>query len=637
MVELIKLINKEQLQIEEQLQQEDKTAIFYKEFFKKNPCSTIKTAAQSNKCDLAIALIARNHPELDIEEIKKAVHSNGIIFESLDTESFEIICAVIEKLEKDEFVDFVREHLVGKKKLKFKDVFKEEAQIAYVLENHLKELDLSPTDFVSFMDLYLALPEEIAEAVSIIYALEEIETERESRQYIVQKACEDMGIKLKGKERKKIVAEEIEMNWQLAAVMKPIEEAKEYGRKKESEEKTRRKMLSKNKATYERLINILYAAKPEEEIRGIETIVEKIPNEEIRLHTLRTVYTHNKAVYDAMSAEYKTLAANDASHYQILLAKHGISPETYQVGTIMNNSIEDTEEMLQQLARLKITSAKDIIKVLSQSNLETIKPIVELVDRGIITSELIVNNNNMLNPTSKEYENFMTNLEVVLEKRINPRHLNACEYVFLSTHSRFKENLEVLESYDLTSSIKTGKDYDFLAGTELTLAIDTLLELGYEKNLLENLELLNYKDKFDRLRVLKALNVPVTTTEDLLEVLTTDKFIMPDNVIENYIYNAVDYNLPSNIIISKEPKKKVSDITRLNDFSYTSRTYSFDGILISKNKVHRNLSTVDTATNVSDRLLYSVIKGSTLTDEELETIHSSLTQKKSTNKTNKKQ
>ena len=47
-----------------------------------------------------------------------------------------------------------------------------------------------------------------------------------------------------------------------------------------------------------------------------------------------------------------------------------------------------------------------------------------------------------------------------------------------------------------------------------------------------------------------------------------------------------------NVIEVEEPKKKVSDVTRLASFSNTERTYDIGGVLISKNRVHRNLSHV---------------------------------------------
>ena len=50
---------------------------------------------------------------------------------------------------------------------------------------------------------------------------------------------------------------------------------------------------------------------------------------------------------------------------------------------------------------------------------------------------------------------------------------------------------------------------------------DCLLELGYESNLEECLELLNHKDRFARLKLLKSLNMGVSTTEELFILPTT--------------------------------------------------------------------------------------------------------------------
>lgn len=636
MMELLKAIHIEQFKIDEELATEDKQVQFYRKFLKNNFLGSIESAAKADSCDLAIALIVKNKPDLDIEQVQRAVYGNRKIFEKVTAEDIEGVINLIAAIHNDGITESVKEILQNGTS-PFLSIFKKEGKAAAAIELSAVALGCTIEDFIAFMDLYISENEQTHNALAVINALREIEKERATYHESLEQDLAKFGIKVKAKDSRRFVSDQIKSSWDIPLIHKVLKEVTDYGQKKDSEDKNRKRHLKKKKCIYEKLEKNINRAVQGGEIRNIDSIIGDIKDPDIRMQILKVIYLHNKAIYDVMSSEYETLSANDSSRYQVLLAKYGISPESYEVGSIMNNSIEDTEKMLQQLVNLKFTVPKDLLKILQESNLETTSNIITLTERGIVTRTLLSNHKNVFNPTSKEYELFMRNLAIFQEKQINPRYLSTNDHIFTTTPQRLRQSIKTLEKYELTSMMKVGMDCSFLAKPDLAPAIDTLLELGYEKNLLENLELLNYKDKFDRLRVLKALNVPVTTTEGLLEVLTTDKFIMPDNVIENYIYNAVDYNIPSNIIISKEPKKKVSDITRLNDFSYTSRTYSFDGILISKNKVHRNLSTVDTATNVSDRLLYSVIKGSTLTDEELETIHSSLTQKKSTNKTNKKQ
>ena len=92
--------------------------------------------------------------------------------------------------------------------------------------------------------------------------------------------------------------------------------------------------------------------------------------------------------------------------------------------------------------------------------------------------------------------------------------------------------------------------------------------------------------------------------------------MMPDNEISSYIYNAVNYLQPNVEITEASP----INLEQLEEYSKTKRTYSFDGILISKNKVKRNLSTVSEETPQDDKLIYGLVHESILSDEEFETI-----------------
>ena len=286
--------------------------------------------------------------------------------------------------------------------------------------------------------------------------------------------------------------------------------------------------------------------------------------------------------------------------------------------------------MLEILSRLSIKTPSNLLTIIQNSDLETIENIFALAERGIITGNLVQNHISLFNPSSKEYESFMRNLDLITKKKLNPHYFTASEEMLTIPHQRFATSLKTLDDYQLLPNLKTGMNLSFMQEQGLHDAIDTLLELGFESNLEECLELLNFKDKFSRLSVLKTLNIPVTDTKELLEILQTDKFYVPDNEIPNYIYNATKYHLPKNVIEVEEPKKKVSDVTRLASFSNTERTYDIGGVLISKNRVHRNLSHVLATGKPTERIIYGVLKDATLSDEEVLKVVAAITPQKQT-------
>lgn len=632
MINILRMINKEKNLIDQELLEEDERLEFYREIFSRNSCTTLNEAIKANHSDLAVAIILNNEPEISVEEAKRVVYSNRDIFENLNIEAIGELVKLIDGLANNEdLYSSVRKHLRKEKGIKISSIFSQEGQIALMIQHLADTMDTTPEAFLDFIDVFLEHSHGFVLSLSTVATLREVKEDREMHYQMIQDLCEEENARVKTKVQDKWVSEMVRDVYDVKTLLHPIVEAKKEYHNLDQDQKNRRRYLSKTKVIYEQLETNLYKAISEGEVRNIEALLKKVPSDEIRMAILKLVYNHNHEIYKKLSKEYQELAANDASHYQVLLAKYGISPEHYEVGTVMENSIDDLTNMLSILSKLKITSPEEILVIIQNSDLETLTNLYGLAERGIITSNLLSNYQNLFNPSSKEYEDFMRNLSLITKKKLNPHYFTTSEEVLITPHQRIETSIKTLEEYSLVSNIKTGMNLSFLKEEDLAPAIDTLLELGYEKNLEESLELLNYRDKFDRLRVLKVLNIPVSTTEELIEVLTTPKFYIPDTEIPNYIYNAAQYHLPSNVVEVTEPKKKTTDVQRLSSFSETDRTYSFNGVLISKNKVHRTLSHVLATGKPTDRLKYGVLKDSILTDEEVLKVVAALTPQKTTN------
>ena len=629
MINILRMISKEKLRIEQELLEEDERLTFYQKFFKENKTSTLTDAINLNHSDLALAIIINMEPTLSVEEAKEVVYGNRDIFENLNFESISELVRLIDGLANDpELYEDIKKAATTGADQKFLSKFKKESQMASMIRMLTDSMDTTPQLFFDFVDMFIENSEAFVIALSTVATLKDIREEKEMHYQMIQGLCEEEGAKIKRKVQDKWVSEMVRDDYKIANLLKPISDARNEYHHLEQEQRNRRRHLSKCQVIYESLETNLYKALQSGEVRNVETLLKKVPSEEIRVAILKLVYKHNQEIYKSLSEEYRVLAANDASHYQVLLAKYGISPEDYEVGTVMENSIEDLESILKLLAKLSITNPTEILSVIQNTNLETVTNIQGLTERGIITSKLLTEHQSILNPNSKEYEDFMRNLSLISKKKLNPHHFTSAEEVFVTDHESFTSSIKTLEDYELLSNIKSGMNLSFLKDSNLSESIDLLLELGYESNLEECLELLNYKDKFDRLKVLKELNIPASSTATLIDILTTDKFYVSDSEISNYIYNAAPYNLPRGIVAVEEPKKKVSDVSRLSAFSNTSRTYSFDGVVISKNRVHRNLSHILATGKPTDRLVYAVLNGATLNDEEVSKVKTSLAPQK---------
>lgn len=635
MVELLRNIHKEQEEVARQLETEDKQLQFYQSFFKRDSYSTLKSLENVDKFDLAVAILMAENPELDVAYVKKAVNDNKTFFDGLDKTTLMKFSEVLFGLQACGDFDTIRNRFALGKPLELTDVLSREGRIAILLEEILKKYDSTPKQFVSLMDLFDRYNESLENALTTATIINELKEDRENHYKEIERmrreVSEERGVEatISQRQQEKFISRSMSNYWNTEEILRPVKDARKYYEKKEQEQRSRKRYYAKLQEVYNTLEKQIYTAVQNgEEIKNVERLIAKIPDENIRLQALKFIYNHNKAIYDKASTEYQHLTANASSRYQVLLAKYGISPEDYEVGTVMINSIEDLEAMLTQLVSLNITSPKDILRTVKCSNLDTITRYASLCEKGIITSDLLLSHPSLFNPTSKDYKNFMQNFGLIQDKKFNPYLFKESQETLATSHNAFRQGLETLEDYSLEGQMKTGMDYSFLGNQELASAIDTLLELGLEETLVDNIEILNYADRFKRLQLLKSLNMPVSSKEDILMVLTNDKFFIDDSEIDNYIYNAVDHNLPLRIVPLMEPKKKNPDVVKLNDYEATPRTYSFNGVIISKNKTARNLSMIETAGKTSDRLLYGVLKGTVLTDEELSHVKESLSDKK---------
>ena len=651
MLSLLRKIHQQQEKIDQELETPNEKLAFYKDFFDKYKCNSIKDILQIDTCDIIVATLAAADDSLPIEVIKDAIYSNRELIENLSSEALWDLLAMYDNLQNLGALEAVKENFAtGKNPFFLSRLRGGEKSIIAAAREIVEENGGDPSKFVKLFPL-LEIENEIVKESNehpelppklncltgaVVYAevLKDLRADRMTSTDFVMFFDEQMlgGSSSSRKKNKMIASLDDIMGYKSSEIKSYMQATRKYYDSLNAEENSRRKNLTRQRNQYEQLAKELYAALDKKgiEAKVPEKVIKKVPDATIRTSALRLLYQHNMEVYDAKEKEYTELSKNDKAHYQVLLAKYGLSPSDYEVGTIMNNSLDDVEKMLQQLAKQGINRPMVLLEILQKSNLETITNYLSLVDKGIIPTELLTSNLAMFDPTSKDYENIMRNLSVIKEKKINPHNFKATPQVLLTSSQRFKTNVETLASYDLMGSLKTGIDASFMASQDLASAIDTLLELGYEVNLEESLELLNHKDKFNRLKLLKTLNMPVTSTEELLTILTTDKFFVPDSKIEEYIYNAAEFKLPTRIEKLPTPKKTNPDVPKLEDYTATPRTYSFDGIIISKNKVARNLSEIATTGRTSDRLAYGVLKGSTLTDEEVEKIVTVLSDKKTT-------
>ncbi len=628
---------------------------FLKTFFENNSLDTFESISQIDRVELATAMIAVTNDSMPIEDIYNTLQQTKTFLKNISDDEFMKLCDYILKILSFDSLDKILHNLDnGTRYNKLQCALSSNYSNTECMISFANALGCSPKELSTLIKFIRDEVESVEDkncrdqssiprcrAINYIALLNDaVKTQKSNSRKLVDTAVEAFLSTLAIKEFKfSDEGESTALNMANEAIGRDYFQAfspeldplRIYYANLVNREENKQHKLDRLQRNYSMLeSDMLDAARHTERIVKAPEELSTIPDVNIRRNVLRIIYNHNKPLYDAKQKEYEEMMSDSLNAYLSLFATYGIFPSQNDIEAIAHHSLEDVDSMIQQLTKGNITDPALTLNIIKISDPEIIEAYNSLTARGIITKGLLTNNLNLFDHSSPECQNLMKNIQTIENDKINPYYFTTSEKVLTTPHQTFQDNMKTLKDYKLMSSQKTGMDVSFLNASDLTEAIDTLLELGYEKNLEEKIELLNQRDKFERLRMLKELNVPVSSTDELTDVLTTPKFYMPESLIPDYIYNAALYNLPEDINLCDTPTDNTSTLNRLANFSKSERTYDIGGVTISKNRVKRNLSTIAQDEDSNSSLTYSILKGATLNDEEVASIKTSIASSKAT-------
>lgn len=248
MLNILRLINNEKLMIEKELSKEDERLNYYTEFFKNNPCSSLKEAIAADACDLAIAITTNLLPEMPLEKIKRVVYGNRLIYEELDWDSLGKFAEILDMLSSDkELYEKSKNILLGKTKAGKLSNRKYEIEMSKTLKKLNDSIGNSPKDFIAFLDLYIEQTKIFAPVLATVSALRRVRDEQEASRTALEEAIKEEAVKLKEKEKEKMIDDTIRAEYNIKAILKPIVDAKNEYLKLEHDQKTTRRNLTKRR------------------------------------------------------------------------------------------------------------------------------------------------------------------------------------------------------------------------------------------------------------------------------------------------------------------------------------------------------------------------------------------------------
>lgn len=612
-VELLKLIRLKEQECETLINTSSKELDFLTKFYKENSFGGIDGMLTMDLTDFITAYMMSYVTNEDRDEaftyLNKSIEAiRGIIENTTDEEMDDLIniCNAISrygalKQVRDLFADPNRR----RSKMKLTTMLSNKVISSDDLEFLFELSENDGCNVAELFNLYCQVEEPFDNAMCMVHDMKALRDDYDN----FNQALEIYGPN--SKERKFLV-QSFKDDFDITEISKEFRYMRGYYEYVSKEFSCKKKISNKELGLYRTLEQKIVQAIQREEITDARKLISKIPDEEVRLKVLQLVYEHNKEYYEQLLAEYNELSQNSTIHYQRLLKENDIEIDAQ---TIMQNSVQNVKDMITKLKSVGITNAKVIGEILQITDIETFNQVIPFFVNNTLTSKITDITPMLFDKDSDEYKNLLVNTKMLKEQGINPRNFEETQIIFISDPSIVQRNIEFLKAYSFDKSIIKGIDYKFLLNENLLKVLDLFIELGLESFLEEDLSILNYYKNINRIRVMKELNIPITSLDELKEILTTEQFLLSDEDIMKYV-EQID---PTSIKMDDIP----DEIPRLKQFEST-RTYNINGVILSKNRVQRNYCESKDDEEIENKLMYSILHTSIMTQTEYETVKQSL-------------
>ena len=373
--------------------------------------------------------------------------------------------------------------------------------------------------------------------------------------------------------------------------------------------------LRHNLNIYKRFLKDIEKAFESDEIKNYESIIKDIDDEQLKLEFLKLVYQHNKLKYDEIDAIHEEMTKNSLVNYLTVLKSNGIKKDDVDLNKIIKNSCEDLDRMIKILNNI-VGDKKTVIKIIEISDYPTVLYFKELKTKNILNNNAFVKYYDIFDSNSKNRENLDKNIGILNKYKIDFTMFSKNPAILIE-NDKLDTNLGILEQYKLIDNLKYTKKYSFLMRDDLSMVLDKIIELGYEGLLVENLELLN-ENNWDRIYVLKSMGVKPKDRDELIKCLRDDKFFISNERLNLYIEDTSKYY--DDLDISYDVNFK--EFVKNNEI--TSRTLCIDGVMISKNRILKDINS--DYININE-LFKIIINGSILNMEEVESIKNGIKNK----------
>lgn len=596
----------EEQNVEDSIKQEEMER--YKAGIESLKIKRVKDLDKIKMSEIVILYLHSIMPEVwSIEEVEKITNSSLKFFENSTSDEFDSKSITLIQMVSKNILTRLQ-----KKKIDLSNIseLKKENLEADLQEDilTLQHYEKEGIDVKTLLP-FIAQGKECVIALSIVnffkcvkeYGQKELETYTE----------DDLGLTRKEKERALVNAMyDMSGNIKINDIISILKEHLIALENSQLEQEKRSKRVKALKASQ----NLVTIAMQEPVITNYQSIIRQIPIPELKLETLKLIYSHNLSYQEQIEKRYQELTSKKEVQYQEFAKAFDLP--TDNIEDLMKKPLEDLKAMYPLLVSLGIKDQSRQEELLRISTLSRLSGIKILQNKGMISPNFLTENNNLFCEDKKEFEDLTKNIGFLLSLKLRPTIISKHSEILLSDPNVLSENLRQLQEYELPIDWSKNQDISFLTKPNIENKIDRWLELGYETLLEHHLELLNYsRESIKRLEVLKEIRIPLPETkEDLKAILDSPTFIIPEQEIDTYIQR--------DDVKTEKQEINPSLEAILKPLESTKRTYQVEGNIFSKRKTLRNLSQEEEVTQ--DTIVKSMITGTNLLLSDIEKVRKSL-------------
>lgn len=328
---------------------------------------------------------------------------------------------------------------------------------------------------------------------------------------------------------------------------------------KKLEKELNKKTLTRTKSTqaYRAFFSYFVGLDESKEITGYRSIVQNIPDEDLKKEILTYIYNRNLEKQEKVESDYQTLVGSGKTAYYSILESYAIPRTDETISRLQSKyNKEQVASSLEQLSSLEIEDANLLYQILLVSDEETIISLTSFfADKEIISKETLKAHPKIFDPNSTCYNNAMQNIDTIIDNGINPKYLYGNPATLFAEPALVKENFASLQESALTTSIGKDSDISFLGNAEMKTKLSLATLSGNRKALTENISLLNAPTSgWKKVQIMNFLSMPVSE-EELPAFLESDSFFIPDSKLDDYLFEPCEVQEIVTYTKKHEPSK----------------------------------------------------------------------------------